>query len=92
MATPTELKTMTLLPPSSGKCQQCATEHLPEEPHNQRSLFYRIWFHQEHGRTPTWDDATAHCPPGTRANSYGALQRPWMCRQQRGATETADSG
>jgi hypothetical protein len=69
-----EQKTLNLLPPSPGKCPQCATEHLPAEPHNQRSLFYRIWFHQKFGRPPTWDDALAHCAPEVQQAWYAELE------------------
>ena len=52
---------MTLLPPAPGKCQACATDHEPELPHNQESLYWHYWFYGQHGRWPTWDDAMAHC-------------------------------
>ena len=50
-----------LLPPAEGVCQECATEHEPELPHNQQSLFYQYKFYNDHGRWPTWEDAMAHC-------------------------------
>ncbi len=50
-----------LMPPPPGKCQECATEHAPELPHNQQSLFYQYKFYNDHGRWPTWEDAMAHC-------------------------------
>lgn len=50
-----------LLPAPEGKCQECATEHAAELPHNQQSLFYQYKFYNEHGRWPTWEDAIAHC-------------------------------
>lgn len=66
----TELKTFTtLLPAAPGACAACATQHPPEEPHNQRSLFYQMRFRQQHGRWPTWNDAMCHCAP--------AVQRQW---------------
>lgn len=61
MATATELKTMTLLPPAPGRCVECASIHDPDQPHNLLSLYYQVKFFQEHGRTPDWNDATAHC-------------------------------
>lgn len=38
--TPTP-RAMTLLPPPPTHCQECATVHLPEQPHNKLSLFYQ---------------------------------------------------
>lgn len=55
--------TMTLLPPSPDKCQECASDHDPDEPHNAQSLYYQMAFQMKHGRTPNWIDATAHCTP-----------------------------
>lgn len=42
-----------ILPPPSGKCQECAVDHKPEEPHNRDSLYYQMAFRQKHGRWPT---------------------------------------
>lgn len=63
-----------LLPPAPGKCQECATIHLPEEPHNNDSLFYKYHFHGRRGRWPTWKDAVAHCDPATREAWEAALR------------------
>lgn len=52
---------MTLLPPAPGKCQECATAHAPEQPHNAQSLFYQTKFQMEHGRGANWKDAMEHC-------------------------------
>lgn len=49
------------LPPKPGLCQVCATDHKPENPHNRDSLFYQMTFKNEYGRSPTWEDAMAHC-------------------------------
>jgi hypothetical protein len=54
---------MTLLPPAPGKCQECAVEHEPDQPHDQQSLYYQMAFKARHGRWPTWSDAMAHCTP-----------------------------
>lgn len=69
-----EQKTLNLLSPSPGKCPQCATEHLPEAPHNQQSMFYQSWFHQQYGRQPTWADALAHCAPEVQQAWYAKLE------------------
>ena len=53
--------TMTLLPPKPSACQKCAREHEPSYPHDQQSLYWHTWFKMQHGRSPTWDDALAHC-------------------------------
>lgn len=52
---------MMLLPAKEGTCPICATEHEPEMPHNQQSLFYQYRFYGIRGRWPTWADAVAHC-------------------------------
>lgn len=59
--------TMTLLPPAPHLCQTCATKHEPEMPHNAQSLYYQTAFNMEHGRTPDWRDAMAHCSEEMRA-------------------------
>lgn len=55
-----------LLPPPPEACQICAVQHRPEDPHNQQSIYYRLTFHAQHGRMPTWSDAMAHCAPAMR--------------------------
>lgn len=57
---------MRLLPPAPGKCQTCAVEHDPAQPHDQESLYYQTAFHQQHGRHPTWADALSHCDEETK--------------------------
>ncbi|UNC91661.1 hypothetical protein [Candidatus Contubernalis alkaliaceticus] len=52
---------MMLLPPKPGVCQECATDHPSELPHNQQSLYYQYAFYAKHGRWPTWKDAMEHC-------------------------------
>lgn len=47
----------------------CAVRHTLEEPHDRDSLFYQLFFHQRHGRFPTWNDAMAHCAE--------AVQQAW---------------
>lgn len=59
---------MRLLPPKPGVCPVCATDHAPEWPHNQPSLYYQYHFYGTHGRWPTWADAVAHCDDEMRAN------------------------
>jgi len=55
-----------MLKPAADKCQECALEHSPEQPHNKDSLFYQVKFEIENGRPPTWADAIAHCSKGLR--------------------------
>lgn len=62
-----EEDSIVLLPPIAGTCPVCADMHAPEQPHNARSLYYRMHFRQNHGRDPTWADAMAHCPEDVRA-------------------------
>lgn len=52
---------MVLLPPAPGVCRVCATDHPPEQSHNQESLYYQTAFYMQHQRYPTWTDALAHC-------------------------------
>lgn len=56
-----------VLPPAAGKCQVCAAEHDPTQPHNQQSLYYQFTFNAEHGRSPTWEDSMAHCSPEVKS-------------------------
>jgi hypothetical protein len=60
-----EIKGLTLLPPAPGLCQSCACDHIPEEPHSWQSLFWAFWFDGVHGRSPTLEDAFAHCSADT---------------------------
>ena len=55
-----------LMPPKKDVCQECATKHKPNEPHNQESLYYQMQFQIKHGRFPTWEDAMAHCDEKTK--------------------------
>lgn len=50
-----------LLKPPPDTCQVCAVDHAKEDPHDQTSLYYQMWFYEKHGRWPTWADAIAHC-------------------------------
>ena len=56
-----------LMPCAPDVCQECATDHEPEMPHNQQSLYYQYKFYAEHGRWPTWADAMAHCSDKMKA-------------------------
>lgn len=58
---------MKLLPPRPDVCQECATDHTPEMPHNLHSLFYQYSFYEKNKRFPTWKDALAHCTPEMRS-------------------------
>lgn len=60
---PIEIKNqeMFLLPPAKHLCQECATQHEDNLPHNQQSMYYQTKFNMEHKRAPTWQDAMAHC-------------------------------
>lgn len=56
-----------LLPPPPGFCEVCAVQHEPGEPHNQQSFYYQFVFYNQHGRSPTWADAMAHCTDEVKA-------------------------
>jgi hypothetical protein len=58
-----QIRTLQLLPPSPDKCPCCAVAHPPEQAHDATSMFFAFWFQENHGRSPTWNDAIAHCPP-----------------------------
>jgi hypothetical protein len=72
------MEKLTLLPPAPNKCQQCAVEHDPNEPHDATSLFYGFWFSQVYGRSPTWNDAIAHCDEATKQAWHELLALPHL--------------
>jgi len=57
------------LPPTPGTCPICAACHAPDEPHCISSLYYLLKFRQAHGRFPTAEDASAHCPCKTQTEA-----------------------
>lgn len=65
---------MILLPPAADKCQQCAVDHEPKQPHNQQSVFWQYWFYGVNGRWPTWSDAIAHCSTEIKQQWIQALK------------------
>lgn len=62
-----------LMPPAPHLCQECATKHAPELPHNRDSMFYGVKYQKEHDRAPTWADAMAHCTDEMKAFWVSAL-------------------
>jgi hypothetical protein len=56
-----------LMPCAPDVCQECATDHPHENPHNQQSLHYQYSFYATHGRWPTWTDAMQHCTDEMKA-------------------------
>ena len=73
-----------LLPAARGTCPECATKHDPEQPHNQRSLYYQYHFYNEHGRWPTWSDAMAHCSED--------IKQFWTAELQKHGIEVCENG
>jgi hypothetical protein len=71
----TEFVPMQVMPPRSGLCAICATDHRPEEPHNAQSLYWSVVFNAETGRAPTWADAIAHCAKPMQAAWKGELKK-----------------
>lgn len=63
-----------LLPPAAHLCQVCAHDHPSDQPHNAQTLFYQTKFFMDHGRAPTWMDATGHCSPEVREHWLSALR------------------
>lgn len=55
-----------LMPPAGHVCDECAVQHLTDEPHDAKSLFYQYHFYFREGRWPTWADALAHVPGPAR--------------------------
>jgi hypothetical protein len=55
-----EPMTMTLMPPAKDRCQTCAADHKPEEPHNPQSLYWGVARQMQKLPPPTWEDALAH--------------------------------
>lgn len=49
-----------VLPPRPGVCKICAARHIPEEPHDHRSLYYIVHFYRRNKRFPTQEDAKAN--------------------------------
>ncbi len=64
-----------LLPPAKHLWQQCAHQHKPEQPHNPQTLHYAFWFEYNHGRSPTWNDAMAHCSEEVKKEWIGYLTK-----------------
>lgn len=54
--------TLQLQPPSPDRCQICADKHDSMQAHNAQNFYYQFRFNAEHGHSPTWNDALAHCP------------------------------
>lgn len=73
-ATGEKAGSMFLLPPAKDKCQTCAVDHDPDQPHNAHSLYYQTAFNMEHGRAATWLDAMEHCSEPMRASWTAALE------------------
>ena len=59
----TIMPAMALLPAGPGKCQICAVDHPPTDPHDAQTLYYGMRFLIKYGRDVTWADAMAHCSP-----------------------------
>lgn len=64
---------MMLLPAKPGTCEECATAHPKEAPHNQQSFYWGVRFNMQNGRSPTWADAMAHCDEKTKSLWIDAL-------------------
>lgn len=63
-----------LLPPRGELCQECATKHDDNFPHDATSLFYQTKFNMDNGRAATWHDAMAHCDEQMKADWIEALK------------------
>lgn len=67
------LQPWTLLKPDPSKCQECGADHKPDFPHNRDSLYYQYNFYDQHGRWPTWDDATEHVAPEMKEKFFAIM-------------------
>lgn len=64
-----------LLPPAADKCQECAVNHEPDQPHDATSLYYGT-HRRVHGHaTANWNDAMAHCKPEVQAQWRKELEK-----------------
>jgi|GEM_PF-2932045 len=52
-----------------GICLVCLTQHKPNAPHCQDSLYYQCTFFAKCGRWPTQADTISHCDPKDRFSS-----------------------
>lgn len=57
-----------LLPTTNSACPTCGVKHQETAPHDATSFRYRYIFSASHpqGKTPTWEDAMAHCDEETK--------------------------
>lgn len=62
-----------MLPPQPYMCQECAYKHDPEAPHNAETLYYKVQFHNNYSRWPTWLDAMEHCTDDVKRQWIEAL-------------------
>lgn len=46
-----------VIAPRPGSCPECGVEHGRDEPHEWRSVYYRMRFYRKNGRMPTREDA-----------------------------------
>lgn len=80
------LKDMKIMPIANpDACPICGTEHDPTLPHNRDSLYYQYSFFKKNGRYPTWDDATAHCPPEIKSAWMAGLKEILAERDKKNA-------
>ena len=68
-------KSADIYPIAGRACQECGTDHPPEQPHNPQQLRYHYTFYRRHDRWPTWWDALEHCPPEVRQTWIDLLAR-----------------
>jgi hypothetical protein len=52
---------MRLIPPGPDRCQVCAVDHKPYEPHDPDSLYWCMTRASEGKPPPTWTEALEHC-------------------------------
>lgn len=55
------MSNLNILPPRPGQCPICAVKHDEELPHDATSFYYQFLFSAQWKRSPTWNDAMAHC-------------------------------
>ena len=53
-------------PKNPNACMLCGVVHVKGMPHNKDSVQYQYNFAKEHGRWPTWSDASKHCTEEVR--------------------------
>lgn len=64
-----------VMPPAPDRCQVCAGDHTPEEPHNPQSLYWQTKAEIAGEPAPTWEIALAHVKEPLRSHWVEELRK-----------------